>query len=146
MTFVAKRMMRMIMISTMTPIMIIIFMFFHQYFLATRVDVLWNESAWKDRENQKSIKLKEWQNRGDCWLFCLVRWMSVFCNRNWTQSLYLCWMEKVGHMLWLAVVNEEITEEKNIAPFYLYMQHKLLLLGKAPVHPGSILSLSQKMD
>lgn len=51
-------------------------------------------------------------------------------------------MEKVGHVLWLAVVNEEITEVKNIAPFYLYMQHNLQLLRIAPVHPGSILSLS----
>lgn len=41
----AARMMRMTMIRTITPIMIIIFMFFHQYFLATRVDVLWKESA-----------------------------------------------------------------------------------------------------
>lgn len=44
---VAARMMRIMMIATMTPITIIILMFFHQYFLATRVDVLWNESAWK---------------------------------------------------------------------------------------------------
>lgn len=44
-TFVAKRMIRMMMIRTITPIIIIILMFFHQYFLATREDVLWNESA-----------------------------------------------------------------------------------------------------
>lgn len=44
-TFVAARMMRMMTISTITPIRIIILTFLHQYFLATRVDVLWNESA-----------------------------------------------------------------------------------------------------
>lgn len=49
-TFVAKRMMRMRMVSTTTPIIIIILMFFHQYFLATLVDVLWNESAWKTKQ------------------------------------------------------------------------------------------------
>lgn len=51
MTLVAKRMMRMMMINTIMPIIIIIFMFFHQYFLATRVDVLWNESAWKKKRD-----------------------------------------------------------------------------------------------
>lgn len=44
-TPVAAKMMRIRMITTIRPIMIIILMFFHQYFLATRVDVLWNESA-----------------------------------------------------------------------------------------------------
>lgn len=44
-TLVAAKMMRMMMITTIMAIMIIILMFFHQYFLATRVDVLWNESA-----------------------------------------------------------------------------------------------------
>lgn len=44
-TPVAAKMMRMRMTTTIRPIMIIILMFFHQYFLATRVDVLWNESA-----------------------------------------------------------------------------------------------------
>lgn len=38
-------MMRITMINTTTPIMIIILIFFHQYFLATRLDVLWKESA-----------------------------------------------------------------------------------------------------
>lgn len=42
---VAAKMMRIRIITTITPIMIIILIFFHQYFLATRVDVLWNESA-----------------------------------------------------------------------------------------------------
>lgn len=45
MVCVAAKMMRIRMITTITPIIIIILMFFHQYFLATRVDVLWNESA-----------------------------------------------------------------------------------------------------
>lgn len=45
MTFVANRIMRITITSTITPIIIIILMFFHQYFLATRVEVLWKESA-----------------------------------------------------------------------------------------------------
>lgn len=48
MTPVASKMMRIMMIATMTPMIIIIFVFFHQYFRATRVDVLWNESACKE--------------------------------------------------------------------------------------------------
>lgn len=50
-TLVAKRMMRIIMISTTMPMITINLMFFHQYFLATRVEVLWNESAWKEKKN-----------------------------------------------------------------------------------------------
>lgn len=57
--------MRMRMISTMTPIIIIILMFFHQYFLATRVDVLWNESAWKKRNNRSPIKNQRWKKYSD---------------------------------------------------------------------------------
>lgn len=53
-------------------------------------------------------------------------------------------MEKVGHVLWLAVVNEEITEGKNIAPFYLYMQHNLQLPRIAPVHPEVFSALVKK--
>lgn len=53
------------MISTMTPIIIIILMFFHQYFLATRVDVLWNESAWKKRNNRSPIKNQRWKKYSD---------------------------------------------------------------------------------
>lgn len=35
-------------------------MFFHQYFLATRVDVLWKESAWKKQKKlNKSPEMEE---------------------------------------------------------------------------------------
>lgn len=61
-TFVAKRMMRMRMTSTTTPIIIIILMFFHQYFLATLVDVLWNESAWKTKQGNPNKQTEGRQN------------------------------------------------------------------------------------
>lgn len=56
MTPVANRMMRMMIIATITPMITIIFMFFHQYFLATLVDVLWKESAVARRSSVLSIR------------------------------------------------------------------------------------------
>lgn len=44
-TFVANKMINTMMASTTTPIIIIILVFLHHIFLATRVDVFWNESA-----------------------------------------------------------------------------------------------------
>lgn len=44
------------MMDTITPIIIIILMFFHQYFLDTRADVFWNESAWSRGHALKKVK------------------------------------------------------------------------------------------
>lgn len=37
-------------------------MFFHQYFLATLVDVLWNESAWKKKQGGPNKQTEGMQN------------------------------------------------------------------------------------
>ena len=55
------------MIATITPMMIIIFVFFHQYFRATRVDVFWKESAWKETifRGKKNLSSQEEQTSTD---------------------------------------------------------------------------------
>lgn len=83
-------------------------MFFHQYFLATRVDVLWNESAWNDRENQKSIKLERENSGGPVDFFVL--WDEWVRYALWIQNKKL----KVVVPAWAAVKYSQLNLKKLI--------------------------------